>query len=78
MEIIIDKSVSEVLDNLGSIYFHSVFTLIQEMSRADFLKTFREVEDLSQVTVELARGVPMGLVAGHHSQKSSLLILTGN
>lgn len=38
---IIDKSVSEVLGNLGRIYL--VFTGIHEMSRAGFLTAFREV-----------------------------------
>lgn len=61
MELIIDKSVSEVLGNLGSIYFYSVFTGIHEMSRAGFLTAFREVEDLPQVTVEPESGVPMCL-----------------
>lgn len=63
MEVIIDKSVShsQVLGNLGSIYFHSVFTVIHEISRADVFRTFREVEDLSHVTVELEPGVLMCL-----------------
>lgn len=34
---IMDKSISEVLGNLGSIYFHSVFPGIREMSRAGLL-----------------------------------------
>lgn len=56
---IINKSVSEVLGNLGRIYL--VFTGIHEMSRAGFLTAFREVEDLPQVTVEPESGVPMSL-----------------
>lgn len=56
---IINKSVSEVLYNLGRIYL--VFTGIHEMSRAGFLTAFREVEDLPQVTVEPESGVPMSL-----------------
>lgn len=56
---IIDKSVSEVLGNLGRI--HLVFTGIHELSRAGFLTAFREVEDLPQVTVEPESGVPMCL-----------------
>lgn len=62
MEIIRDKNVSEVLVNLGSIYFHSIFTVIcDQLSRAGFLTAFREAEDLSQVTEEPEPGVPMCL-----------------
>lgn len=56
-----DKSISEVFGNLGSIYFYSVFTGIHEMSRTGFLRTLRDIEDLTQVTVEPESGVPMCL-----------------
>lgn len=70
---IIDKSVSEVLGNLGRIYL--VFTGIREMSRAGFLTAFREVEDLPRSQWNQNQVFQYVYTPGCPSQKSSMLML---